>query len=474
LNASVTSSTFDRSVPNRSSDVIRVAKGATTVTALAVIAAGLYATWKMVGLFQFTVDVPFFDQWWFARFLRDADRDGLSLAALWAPHNEHRVFVPRLVLYGLARLTGWNVRAEMALIQAILIARLAAVALAVWLIGRRSSRAVWLSFPLVAAMLCSRAQAENLLWGWQVTLTLGALFMTLCCFSLCTTRSGGFPAAILCALIAQFSFASGVVLWPIGLIAFAVQRNQPAKGRVLKFTIWLAIGATATFLANRNTYRIAPTHPITASRMIRYSAMFLGGPFANNRPNAASIATRFGWIGVGLFTVSVVGVIATKQFSKWLSIVLWGLTAPMTALVTSYGRVGMVPSLDQALASRYVTLSAVMFASAAILLTATLMSVVADNRFMPTIQLGIGIVTVVTSLVLVQQTVPWEAYGRSIRAGSLHNRAVLANEKLLTEAEKTQLFPAPGWIDELRPYLVEKHYTLFRNRQLTKKNGGTQ
>ena len=47
-----------------------------------------------------------------------AFRGGLTLADLFEPHNEHRIFFPRLLFILLARLTGWNVRAEMGLIVA--------------------------------------------------------------------------------------------------------------------------------------------------------------------------------------------------------------------------------------------------------------------------------------------------------------------------------------------------------------------
>src|SRR5262245_47886755 len=68
----------------------------------------------------FGVDVPVLDQWdgvcplfekWETGTLRFADFPAL--------HNEHRMVFPRLVMFGLAWGSGWNVRLEMFVIWAL-------------------------------------------------------------------------------------------------------------------------------------------------------------------------------------------------------------------------------------------------------------------------------------------------------------------------------------------------------------------
>jgi hypothetical protein len=471
LNARVASALTDHQ-PNTNGQATRLDGAVNAVTVIATGSAVLWAAWLMVRMFRNTVDVPFVDQWWFVRFLRDTDNNGgLTLSSLWVPHNEHRIFFPRLLMFGLAKATGWNIRAETATVQLLLIARVVCVVVAVWVASRKTKRSVWLSLPLVAALLCTRAQAENLMWGWQITLTLCALMTTLCCFLVCRDKTISFVAAIICALIAQFSFASGFVLWPIGLVGLAMQVRLSRKHRILKSAVWIAVGVLATVLGNRNTFRLPATHPLTASRVARYSLMFLGGPFAGdlNAPRVEEHATRWGWIGLTAFIIAVTGALLTKQFQQWLPIILWGATGPITAMVTAYGRTVMVDSLGQALSSRYVTLSAPMWAATAVLLVSSMLHVIKGR--VPTVtRLAMATICCVGSWVVVDQSEYWEAWAGVTRVELLRNRAILADPTRLSDANKRRLFLVPEWIDELRPFLVEKHYTVFRNHP----NGGTK
>ena len=60
------------------------------------------------------VDVPYWDQWRLVPLLAALDDGTMRVSDLWAIHNEHRVLFPRLVMLGLAQLSGWNTRWEMA------------------------------------------------------------------------------------------------------------------------------------------------------------------------------------------------------------------------------------------------------------------------------------------------------------------------------------------------------------------------
>jgi hypothetical protein len=454
--------------PNTNGPPSGLHTAARTATIIATGTACIWAAWLMARMFRNTVDVPFVDQWWFVRFMRDTDNNGgLTLSSLWVPHNEHRVFFPRLLMFGLAKLTGWNIRAETATVQIFLIARLVFVAGIVLTVARKTKHSVWLSLPIVTAVLCTRAQAENLLWGWQITLTLCALMTTVCCLLVCREKRINFFFAAVCALIAQFSFASGLVLWPIGLVGLATQVNLSRRQRILRSAVWISIGVAATILGNRNTFRLPPTHPLTVGRVVHYSLMFLGGPFAGD-PNTERVqdnATRWGIIGLVLFVAAVTSVLLTKQFRIWLPIILWGATAPATALVTAYGRTVMIDSLSQALSSRYVTLSAPMWAASAILLIASLLQLL-RGRVPAAARVTIACISCVGSWIIVDQAEYWEAWAGVTRVELLRNRAILADPALLSDANKRRLFLEPEWIDELRPFLVEKHYTVFRTQPI--------
>src|SRR6185503_3278270 len=61
---------------------------------------------------RYSVDVPFYDQWEFLPLLDKMYQEQLTFGDLWAQFNEHRIFFPKLLMLGLARLTHWNIRCE--------------------------------------------------------------------------------------------------------------------------------------------------------------------------------------------------------------------------------------------------------------------------------------------------------------------------------------------------------------------------
>ncbi|MBN2578375.1 MAG: hypothetical protein JXB10_05235 [Pirellulales bacterium] len=108
------------------------------------------------------LSVPFGDEWsWIGR---AAGAEPVTWAWLWSPHNEHRMVLPRLIYLGLGKLSGWNFRAG-AYFNVVL---LSGLAFSLMLTARRlRGRTRWYDvfFPLA---LVHWAQAENLIWGFQL------------------------------------------------------------------------------------------------------------------------------------------------------------------------------------------------------------------------------------------------------------------------------------------------------------------
>ena len=78
-----------------------------TVGAFAIWAAATAATLAFVGRYGFKV--PIWDEWhWFRVAAGDAP---VTLQWLWSQHNEHRMFLPRLVYVALIRATGFDFQA---------------------------------------------------------------------------------------------------------------------------------------------------------------------------------------------------------------------------------------------------------------------------------------------------------------------------------------------------------------------------
>ena len=63
---------------------------------------------------EMAFDTPFWDEWNGTAPLFEKMAAGtLGVADFFAQHNEHRILFPRLIFFGLGRLTHWNIRAEL-------------------------------------------------------------------------------------------------------------------------------------------------------------------------------------------------------------------------------------------------------------------------------------------------------------------------------------------------------------------------
>jgi len=133
-----------------------------------VLFAALQALWLVR---RFGVNVVIWDEWAWVRRLWSPD---LWSSDLWAQHNEHRIPVGGLVILALYRATGVDTRAGMYGSWVCI----AIMAIVVFVRFRRVHPAAGaIAFAPVAILLFTLRQYENLLWGFQLTVTLSALFV---------------------------------------------------------------------------------------------------------------------------------------------------------------------------------------------------------------------------------------------------------------------------------------------------------
>ena len=84
---------------------------------LTFLVLALPALWVGWLIYRYGVDTPWLDEWDSTRLLLEKMQAGtLGLADFFAFHNEHRIFFPRLLTFGLAKFTHWNVRVELLMI----------------------------------------------------------------------------------------------------------------------------------------------------------------------------------------------------------------------------------------------------------------------------------------------------------------------------------------------------------------------
>ncbi len=331
-----------------------------------ILVAALLAppAWLTVLLAPHAVDLPFWDQWELVPLLeKDAARQ-VALSDLAWGHNEHRPLFPRLLMLGMARSTGWNIRVEIA--ANVVLAGVALLGL-VLLVHRSGVRGTWLlSLSVLLSLLTfNPSQSENWVWGWQlmVFLHLVGVVWSLVLLSPRAEREPplravGIAAAL--AFVATFSYASAFMLWPAAMPILLV-RTQ-ARGRAI--ALWLT-AAVATSLLYFSSYDLPPRSgaALSITRYVGYLLRMLGAPLTLGQRELAPAVSVSALALVLLFTLIAWRRLPRPQVSvPSLSLVIYGLLA---ALLVSTGR--HHEGYAQAFASRYVTITTMLFSGLAAL-----------------------------------------------------------------------------------------------------------
>lgn len=310
---------------------------------------------------RFSVNIPCSDEWSLVPHLQDiaeGDFAGLS-RALWWQHNEHRVLFPKLIMLILAELSDWNVIVEMyfGLFLTVL-------SLAGWgLIYRKSQLGSWWAFVPVSWLVFGLGQWENILWGWQIAIFLQAAMVIVAMYLLVASRSlRSVLLAALCGAVASFSFGSGLVVWPTGLLCLIWLR----AGR-RQLALWSLLG-----LAVLGTYFTGFVHPahhpaltLVFSEPFTTVAFFfanVGAPVALLGSGYPRISAATGVFLIFLFAAIMFGRLRAARRQEGIPVpdsdivlcclVLFSL---LSSALISVTRVGF--GLGFATTSRYTTLS---------------------------------------------------------------------------------------------------------------------
>ncbi len=219
----------------------------------------------LVGVFIYLygVDVPYWDQWdGVCPMFEKMEAGTLRLADFCAQQNEQRIFFPRLIMFGLAKLTHWNIRVELLTIW--LLACLCAFSL--WRLARasgwgRSGDGNWL---LLAAntLLFTSLQVENWLWGMAIVFLLTLFCLTACLWLATAAR---FPFNFLLTMafctVSTLSMASGLTCWLL-VAPLLLYRNGTIQWRDRKgwWLLWIG-GFLTTVLVYFHGYQKPSHHP---------------------------------------------------------------------------------------------------------------------------------------------------------------------------------------------------------------------
>ena len=343
----------------------------------------IYLVW-VVG--RYSVEVPFADQWELVPILEKSYQGELTFGDLWAQHNEHRIFFPRLIMLGLARMTHWRIGWELAL---TIILATGLLGLLAWQI-KRTARALgaeelrW-ALPAGSLVVFSMSQYQNWLWGWQLQILLSLLAVTggivLLANAPFTWRK--FVGAAVLGFVASHSFANGILFWPVGLVL--LMRSRPSaetaagrwRFRTAPVFLWVLLAALtlASYLLGyqepgRHPARdTALTHPLS---YLMYNLKFLGSPCAQYG-NAAvlpdsTIAVVFGLGALALLAWATRALVwgnraAETALRPYLAMSFYSI---LSALLTGIGRAAF--GSEQAMESRYCTLTVPLWISLVVFL----------------------------------------------------------------------------------------------------------
>jgi len=241
---------------------------------------------------------------------------------IFAINNEHRMITSRL-LFALSWWTTGTVDFEV--IGAVGNLFLILLCLTLVISAGRIERRVRLGV-ILAAFMFHLQHYENFLWSGAsidhfqvVALAVGAIV------GLSRASKVGFGVAAVLAVLATFTLAQGLVIWPVG--AFMLWRDRERTG----FWIWLAIAAL-TGLAFFQGFEVNSGHHIASNsgftHVVVYWLSLLGAPLAFGHGALAPYAgvmllvgmvwlgLRRGWhlepvmLPVALFCVGALGLIA--------------------------------------------------------------------------------------------------------------------------------------------------------------------
>jgi hypothetical protein len=443
--------------------------------------------WVIFVVARYAVPVPFMDQWEFVPFLGKYYGGELTLADVWAQHNEHRIFFPRLIMLGLARLTHWNIAWEFAVSIILAIGIFAVVA---WQIRRTASelgtdRLKW-AIPVASLVIFSVCQFENWLWGWQLQMLLEmlAVWGAVVLLSRPSFRWSAFAAAAALGIVASYSFANGVLVWPLGTaLLLAVKAGR--KDRAAALASWLLLGALTLWWYFQD-YQKPPQHP--SLRIF----------FQHPRDSACYILTYLGNVCAqygngGIVPDDVYAIIFGLAGPAILAWAIWTILRHRIAdartlfpylamaaypcgcaLLTAVGRSGF--GSHQAMISRYCTMTAPLWIALSVLLLliaerqpAT--PIASPSTLGPAARQKIARWLFWAVIAFVGMSSAFSVrQAQECWINRVHNRQALLETAKHPEAGGNHdnlwgMFPEPRKVMERYPILIKYHLSVFRDEQ---------
>jgi hypothetical protein len=417
---------------------------------------------------KYFVDVLFMDAWEMVPLVEKTYLGTATIGDFWAQANEHRPLFPRLILVPLARLTHWDIRAEVLLNLGLGGLMTLTVARYLRQCRRVMGPAPFWTLPLAALFIFGPGQWENWLWGWEFLIFLQVTTGVIGLYFLTKPDSGwpAFGASLVLGIVGSYSFGNGLMIWLAGPPVILLG-SHPRK--YLRLAIFILVGLATVGLYVQG-WHPNPGHPSVARNfeslaaftyLMKYFAIYLGASVCNFSEEGAMAA---GWAGLALFVAVVVAAIGRPSLRPHL---MWPLALGLYVLgngvLTSAGRAGF--GTRQALSSRYETISMPLWIGLVLFLTVVLgvergKRPVRARAWPTLIYLMIAAIAVCSVTSANRSEAAWQRW---------HAHLAPAREALRANGDgllQTRLYPNPFIITERRQTLVRYRLQVFRRGAL--------
>ncbi len=316
----------------------------------AILASALALATLIVLTNWYYVDVPFWDEWLLLPLLKLDAQGQLGWLHLFAPHNEHRPVMSRIVLIALARATHWNMWHECMLNLAFGVVTAVPLWIAAWRDRVVPSAARAILLAVAAVTFLSMNQWENWLWGWQVKVLLTCAGFTWAALLLSSARprAATVLTAAACGVVATFSFGNGFLVWP-ALLPVAWMRLRPRPWLALTWLVAAAASIVVFFRGLGQPLEInSAIGTANVPRVLGTMSRLLGSSLA---PTAQP------WLPMSLGVVGLLAVAALVASARWrredarrLELVGWTLTilgvgsVALIAIGRQFGDAEVIPA----------------------------------------------------------------------------------------------------------------------------------
>lgn len=332
---------------------------------------------------SYAVNIPFLDDFMFTPMYEKARGmlGGFTLHDFFIVQMEHRLAWPRLMIVVLDHFFPGNFAAQCWLTYGLLVLTLVNICLLLNRTGKQFSR-WWFLLALASAMIFSPVHYMVILWPMMFQVASPTFGLTLALAAVGSRRLPvwlKFIIAILGAMIATLSIASGILIWILLIPMILWGKGLPeGKPRWLFLAAWLlsfAVTAALYFHDLKNEtdpqfayqagmQEVTATKGVTSllgdpGRAINFVLEFVGGSLCRGTTGSMRlIAKSLGALLLGALFIATI--VWWRRFRKsdtsepdlipWISLALY---SPGTGALVAVGRAWATTSGDNSLQARY-------------------------------------------------------------------------------------------------------------------------